>query len=107
MKAPSDQLAYGLTADFLTWTEFYANFPHTMENAKREVAFRNHYGCEHLPEGTKYEQCYQDVTCAIECFVSYYLSLRGIDWEISWHWGQDLLRRNGAVAKDCPQGFNC
>ena len=91
----------------LTWTDMYATFPYMLEHGQRDVAHRDYFGCEHLPDGTENEKCHADVPCAVECFVGYYLSLRGIPFEISWHWGQNLLRRSGDQAKACDEGFNC
>ncbi|CAF1273991.1 unnamed protein product [Didymodactylos carnosus] len=45
--------------------------------------------------------------CAIECLVGYWMILRGIEFEVWWGWQQNVVRRDGGLAKDCRQGFDC
>ena len=44
---------------------------------------------------------------AIECYIPYYLVLRGIEYEVAWNWNSGVYEGNGRTRKTCDRPFNC
>ena len=108
----TDQLAYGTLPAMQTYLNMYLEFSEmvrvttghytpTWKKAKYDMraceGTVGEDGCDN-PNGDN---------CAIECLVSYYLVLHGLEPEILWSWQQNVLTSGGSHHKDCGQPYNC
>ncbi|CAF3796516.1 unnamed protein product [Adineta steineri] len=108
----TDQLAYGTLSSMQTYLNMYLEYAdmvrivtgHYTDAWKK--AKHNIMGCEGTVGENGCDRPNAD-NCAIECTVSYYLVLHGLEPEILWTWQQNVLRVGGAHSKDCGRPFNC
>jgi hypothetical protein len=56
----------------------------------------------YIPKAT-----YETPGTAIECYIPYYLVLRGIEYDVIWNWNSGVLRNGGVTTKSCGRNFNC
>ncbi|CAF1171581.1 unnamed protein product [Didymodactylos carnosus] len=96
---PSDQAAYGRASDMFTYFDMYLHFSDMIKSAIG-------VGSLNVKAKMDWSEMAGDL-CAIECLVGYWMILRGIEFEVWWEWQQNIVRRGGGLAKDCPQGFDC
>ena len=77
------------------WFDLYHHFAQIMTEGKKENAFRDYSGCETMPDGPEFETCAEPSHCGIECVMGWYLSLRGVKFQIDPSWKHELLRSDG------------
>jgi len=83
----SDQLIYGSVAAAAQWFNLFYRFDAMMAlNAEAERPNEQFTACEHIPGGGERPACHGARGCAIECLVSWYLSLVGVGFEVDWTW---------------------
>ncbi|GAB7337879.1 hypothetical protein MBLNU457_4271t1 [Dothideomycetes sp. NU457] len=83
----SDQLIYGSVAAAAQWFNLFYRFDAMMAlNAEVEVPYAPFMPCEVIPGGGERPACRGVRGCAIECLVSWYLSLVGVEFEVDWSW---------------------
>jgi hypothetical protein len=88
-----DQIAYGSPTAISAFLRMYYDFPLIVEQATPDSgAHHNFFGCSSLPTGPRYEDCKGKSDCSIECMVSWYLRLRGIQVRPEWSWKTGMLR---------------
>jgi len=108
----SDQLAYGTLLAMQTYLNMYLEFSEMVRTVTGHYtniwkkAKHNTMACEDNVGENGCDRPYAD-NCAIECLVSYYLVLHGLEPEILWTWQQNVLRPGGGHSKDCGRPFNC
>jgi len=108
----TDQLAYGTLSAMQTYLNMYLEFSEMVPIVTRHYTDTWNKAKHHTMacEGTVGENgCDRPNSelCAIECLVSYYLVLHGLEPEILWTWQQNVLTRGGSHHKKCGQPYNC
>ncbi|CAF1049143.1 unnamed protein product [Adineta ricciae] len=108
----TDQMAYGTLTNMQIYLNMYVGFSDFVRIVTGQYTDggkqtkHNTMACEGTVGDNGCDRPNAD-RCAIECLVSYYLVLWGLDPEISWTWQQNVLRTNGAHSKDCGRPYNC
>lgn len=74
------------------WTDMYYHFPDLMTYGQEGAAYRDFNGCQTLPTGPQAQSCPEPFVCIIECLVPYYMSLKGLEYQLDWHWEYEILR---------------
>jgi hypothetical protein len=64
--------------------------------------FGRNFSAMYTPKAT-----YEEPGTSIECYISYYLMLKGIEYEVAWNWNSGILRDGGRTTKSCGRNFSC
>jgi len=88
---------YGGMTAAMTWFSLFTRFDELMLQAQPGRAYQSFTYCPmaEFPTMGHNATCTKPGSCVIECIVSYYLKLMGVQVEIDWTWDQDILRQVG------------
>ena len=85
---------YGGMTAAMSWFSLYTRFDDLMLQAQPGSAYQSFTFCPlaDFPSTGHNATCANPNPCVIECIMSYYLRLMGVQVEIDWTWEQDVFR---------------
>jgi len=85
---------YGGMTAAMTWFNLFNRFDDLMIQAQPGHAYQSFTSCPiaDFPTIGHNATCARPRPCDIECIVSYYLRLMGVEVEVEYTWDQDVLR---------------